>query len=236
MKRILTPALLAFVLSNGSAFGAEKGSAPELTSELKSLESGGFGTARNEKLYVVQDRHVDLTNAFTVMAGIGKDLNSNIYLSTDETTFAARYHINNFFFAQIDGAQVNSALTESGERAWRNDGIYPDTSFVNRRYGASMGLNLMYGKVRVTKNFVFYFDQFLTLGIGRIEQSNGLTDSSDPTITAEAGLSFGIGDMVSLIVGARDTYFEEKRRSSSSKVHQVVAYSGVGVLLGGKAL
>lgn len=235
MKRILIPSVLSLMLLGGGAVAAEN-DASELTSELKSLETGGFGTVRNEKLYVVQDRHVDLTNALTVMAGVGKDMNSNIYLKTDETTFAARYHFNNFIFAQLDGAQVNSALTESGERIWRNDGIYPDTSFVQRRYGAAMGLNLMYGKVRVTKNFVFYFDQFLTLGMGRIEQSNGLTSSKDPTLTAEAGISFGLGSWASLIFGARDTYFEEKRRSSSSKVHQVVAYSGLGVLIGGKAL
>lgn len=215
---------------------ASAAAAADLQGELTDLSRGGFGEAPQEKLYVVQDRHVDLTNSWQISMGVGTNLNSNIYLDTNETSAAIRYNINNMFFAQLDGAKVTSNLTESGERIWRNDGIYPDTSFVKSRYGAAMGLNLMYGKVRVTKEFVFYFDQFFTLGLGTLEQSNGLATTKTPTITGEAGVSIGLGNKVSLIVGIRDNYFEEKRRNSSDKIHQMVAYSGLGVLLGGKAL
>lgn len=210
--------------------------AEELQSELTDLSRGGFTEAPQEKLYVVQDRHIDLTNSWLVSAGVGTNVNSNIYLDTNETNLTVRYNFNNMFFAQIDGAKVNSELTKSGERIYRNDGIYPDTSFVKSRYGAAAGINLMYGKVRVTKEFVFYFDQFFTLGLGSIEQSNGITTTKTPSITADAGLSFGLGKRASLIVGVRDNYFEEKRRTSSDKIHQMVAYSGIGVSLGGKAL
>ncbi len=215
---------------------ASAAAAADLQGELTDLSRGGFAEAPQEKLYVVQDRHVDLTNSWQFAMGIGTNLNSNIYLDTNETSLAVRYNINNMFFAQLDGAKVNSNLTESGERIWRNDGIYPDTSFVKSRYGAGMGLNLMYGKVRVTRDFVFYFDQFFTLGFGSIEQSNGVVTTKTPTITGEAGVSIGLGNTMSLIVGMRDNYFEERRRNSSSKIHQMVAYSGIGVLLGGKTL
>lgn len=237
MKKLVLRSFLACcVVGSLSAYADEQGKSASLGAELKSLENGGFGAGTGEKLYVVQDRHVDLANSVEFIAGVGKDFNSNIYLKTEETSLAARYYFNNFFFAQVDGAKVSTSLTDSGDRIWRNDGIYPDASFVKSRYGGAMGFNLMYGKVRVTKNFVFYFDQFFTLGAGRIEQSNGITTTKDPTLTAEAGFSFGLADWASLIVGARDTYFEEKRRTSAGKIHQVVAYSGVGVLLGGKAL
>lgn len=210
--------------------------AEELQSELNDLSRGGFSEAPLEKLYVVQDRHVDLTKSWMLLAGVGTNVNPNIYLDTNETNLTVRYNFNNTFFAQVDGAKMSSELTHSGERIYRNDGIYPDTSFVKSRYGAAAGLNLMYGKVRVTKEFVFYFDQFFTIGLGSIEQSNGLKTTKSPTITADAGLSFGLGKMASFIVGIRDNYFKEERRNSSDKIHQMVAYSGIGVTLGGKAL
>src|SRR5690606_28502530 len=85
--------------------------AANLQSELSSLDSEEIKAKANEKMFVVQDRHVDLTNSFQLTIGGGKTVNPNIYLDSDETTMSLRYYFNNMFFAQVDGSKVNTDLT-----------------------------------------------------------------------------------------------------------------------------
>lgn len=240
LRSVQSLVVLGTLLGGATAWAEDKptqiASAAALDGELSDLSKGGFEATNKEKIYVVQDRHVNLTNHVQVNAALGTNVNSNIYLDTRESSLSLRYHFNNTVFMQLDGSRVNNELTESGQKIWERDGIYPDTSFVKSRMGASVGLNAMYGKVRVTKDFMFYFDQFFTLGVGRVVQDNGIKRSSVSAYMGEAGLSIGVGKMASILIGVRDHYFEEQRIASASRIHQIVAYSGVGILLGSETL
>lgn len=220
----------AFAQANAnSAAAATKSS---ISSEMDDLSSGDKINSP-ERLYIVQERGVGLTGRFEISAGAAKNFNSNIYVSSTETSLLLTYHINDRFYTSLYGAQVSNDLTTSGQKAWENDGIYPNTAFVKRRYDGTVGFNLVYGKARITRDAMFYFDQYLALGGGAVQQSDGLEETTTPSAVADAGLALWFGNRLTFRLGIKDHYFEEHRTLDSSRVHHVLGYSSVGFLLGG---
>lgn len=204
-----------------------------LSQEMDDLGSGDRLAGARERMYVVQDRSVGLGGRFEVSAGAARNFNSNIYLDSYENSLLLTYHANDRFFTSLYGSYVYNELTRSGEAAWEEDGIYPNTAFVKRRYDATLGFNLIYGKARVTRDTMFYFDQYVALGGGLVEQSDGLADTRAPAVVADAGFALWFGPRLSVRLGVKDHYFEERRPLDASRVHHVLGYSTVGFLLGG---
>jgi outer membrane beta-barrel protein len=234
-------ALALPILSATAALGAGASPAAKtqaatksnLSSELTDLSSGDKIALPDEKMYIVQDRAQTLGGRFEVSVGAAKNFNSNIYVDSSESNVLLTYHWSDRWFTSAYGSYVNNELTDSGRQAWESDGIYPNTSFVKRRFDATVGFNLLYGKARVTQDAMFYFDQYFALGGGVVDQTDLTEETRSPALVADAGFALWFGNRVTLRLGVKDDFFQEKRPLDTSKVHHVLGYSSVGVLLGG---
>lgn len=204
-----------------------------LSQEMEDLGGGDKLAGARERMYIVQDRSVGLGGRFEVSAGVAKNFNSNIYIDSTENSLLLTYHFSDRWYSSVYGAQVYNELTKSGEDAWEDDGLYPNTAFVKRRYDATVGFNLIYGKARVTQDAMFYFDQYVALGGGMVEQSDGLETLRVPSTVADVGFALWFGRRLSLRLGVKDHYFEEHRPVDTSRVHHVLGYSSIGFMLGG---
>jgi outer membrane beta-barrel protein len=219
------------------AAGAAPATSPTvaaLVGDLDQLADDSLvGAAPAEKLYVVQDRARPMTNAFEIAVGGGRNLRSSVYVEQTQLDAELVYHWSDRFYTAMSGSKVFNKLTPSGERLWDDEGIYPDTAFVKARYDATMGFNLIYGKARMTRDSVFYFDQYLALGGGVVQQSDGVDETRSPAVVGDVGFALWFGRWTSARIGVNDDSFVERRQLSSGRVHHLVGYSSVGLVLGG---
>jgi outer membrane beta-barrel protein len=224
---VAQPILAQNVASNSSG-------GPSLTQQLAQLKSDSIDSAPIEKFYVVHDRHVGLAKAFEFGVGMARNFNTSIYVRSTENTLMTAFHFNDRWFAQATGSYIYNELTDSAERINTSAKIFPDTAFATKRADLTLGLNGIYGKARLTRDFMFYFDQYCNLGMGVVEFSNGLETLSSRSYVAELGVAFWFGRF-SLRLGAKDHYFLERRRLGQSRVHHLLGYTTISYLLNGRA-
>jgi outer membrane beta-barrel protein len=204
-------------------------SSKSLTDQMSQL-SGGSNT---EKFYVVQDRQSGNAGVFDLAVGAGFNTNSDVNIQSTESQLRLKFHPTNRLFVSLAGSQVKNKLNRSAQRRIDDDGIYPDVGFVKSRADFSLGYNLIYGKARVSKDSVFYFDQYVALGGGTVEQTNTRDTARTPAIVGDVGASFWFGRRVSFAIGAKAYRFKEIRIASEGIANHVVGYANVGVLMGG---
>lgn len=216
-----------------AAFAAGKSSSradSESLSEQMQQLSGGSTT---EKFYVVQPRRSGNSGVFDVSIGGGYNTNSDVNIRSAERMARINYHATNSLFLSIAGSQVHNQFSLSAKKRMEEDGVYPNVGFVKSRADFSIGYNLIYGKARVTKDAMFYFDQYICLGAGIINQTNTKEEVKTPAGVADIGASFWFGRAVSMAIGAKAYRFKETRLESEGIANHVVAYANLGVLLGG---
>ena len=157
----------------------------------------------------------------------------DVNVRSTESIFRAKYHSNNHLFVALSTSQVRNQFNLSAQRRITEDGIYPDVGFVTGRSDLSFGRNFIYGKARITKDAVFFFDQYASIGAGFIEQTDTRTSVVTPALVGDLGVSFWFGGRVSLAVGAKSYLFHETRIASGSNENHVIGYGNLGMLLGG---
>lgn len=223
------------------SFAADKAPAPAkqppLADELKNVQISSANVATTpttgETLYAVQDRLYPLKYGVLMAGGVGRNFNTNGLVSSNETFGNLRFYFNDRIFTSFYGSQVNNRLSGAGERLKDDEDVFPDVTYIRRRADAQIGANLFYGKFRLTMDQTFYFDHYISLGAGMVDQTNGEEDLRSRGAVGETGFAFWFG-RVNFNVGAKDFYFEEQRRLSSGRVHHVIGFSSIGVLLGGQ--
>jgi outer membrane beta-barrel protein len=224
---------LAFALLAKPATSAtpttNQSASSELTNQIQKLS----GEAVSERFYVVQPRQSGTAGVFDLSAGGGSNLNSNVNVRSSEMGLRASYHASDRLFFSLGYSQVKNKFSESALRRIREDGIYPDVGFVKSRLDAGLGLNLIYGKARLTKDSVFYFNQYVSLGYGQIQQTDTITTVTTPAAVADVGVSCWFARTASLGLGFKNYYFREQRLASRGNVNHVVGYARLGVLIGG---
>ena len=228
----LSTELLAADQSNTAAaapIAQNVDSSKSLTDQMGQL-SGGSNT---EKFYVVQDRQSGNAGVFDLAVGGGTNTNSDVNIQSSESILRLNYHATDRVFVSLAGSQVKNRLNRSAQRRIDDDGIYPDVGFVKSRADLSLGYNLIYGKARVSKDAVFYFDQYVAIGAGTVEQTNTRDTARTPAIVGDVGASFWFGRRVSLGLGAKAYRFKEMRIASEGIANHVIGYANVGVLMGG---
>ena len=191
------------------------------------------GGSNSEKFYVVQPRRSGNAGVFDIAGGVGYNANSDVNVRSSEAMARVSYHATDNWFLSLAGSQVRNQFSLSAQRRISDDGVYPDVGFVKSRYDATVGYNLIYGKARVSKDSVFYFDQYIALGAGQIEQSNTRETSKTPAMVADIGATFWFAQRVSLAIGAKTYRFKETRIASDGIANHVIAYGNIGMLLGG---
>lgn len=209
-------------------------SEPALESQLNELALDPVDDQRkSESLYIIQKPQSGTGNAWTFNAGVGKTINPNIFVESHENFANVTYSFNDRFFTKFYGARVYNEMTESGMDAWNRDGIFPNTSFVTSRWDLNVGFNLIYGKARITRDGVFYFNQYFAAGGGRLVQYNGQTESDDRAWNAEAGFSVWIGNRMTMNLGIKNYNYIQRRIIDDERVNQLVGFGAMGFRLGG---
>lgn len=181
-----------------------------------------------EKLYSVQERLNPLAHQSELSLGVGKNLTADAFIDTQEAFAGYRYNLSNQWFLGAGANMVFNSLSGAGQRLREIDQVVPDSTYSKYRFDAHAGLNLFYGKFRVSNEKVFYFDQYLTLGPGLVMNEV----ESAPAAVGEVGISLWTANRTSVRVGLKDYLFQEKRILSQGLVNHLVAQISVGILLG----
>jgi outer membrane beta-barrel protein len=200
-----------------------------LADQMEQLSGG----SNREKFYVVQSQKSGNAGVYDLAIGAGVNSTGDVNVKSTDTIFRAKYHANNHFFVSLASSQVKNEFNESAKRRISEDGIFPDVGFVTSRNDLSFGYNLIYGKARFTKDTVFFFDQYASLGVGFIEQTDTRRSSVTPALVGDLGISFWFARRVSLAVGGKTYRFRETRIATSSTANHVIGYANLGMLLGG---
>lgn len=245
-SRIVLTVALAVSSFAGSSFAEENGQTllaaakttkkaePSLETQLQGLSLNPASEQRkSEPLYVIQKPQSGTENVWSFQGGMGKTLDSNIFIDSYENFASLTYHINDRFFAKAFGSRVYNEMTESGSRAWEQDGIFPNTSFITSRWDLNLGFNLVYGKARITRDGVFYFNQYFSAGAGRLDQYNGQEESTDTAFNAEAGFSLWFGQYFTMNLGVKNYNYMEHRILDQKRINHLVGFAAMGFRLGG---
>ena len=239
--RVMTLAVLStvfFGVLSTVALGADKSAASSqatrgdndsLTDQMQQLSGG----SSSEKFYVVHDRRSGNAGVFDISAGAGYNTNSDVNIRSSEQMARINYHATDKVFLSVAGSQVHNQFNLSAQKRMEEDGTFPNVGFVKSRVDLSIGYNLIYGKARVSKDAIFYFDQYVAIGGGVINQTNTREEVKTPAAVVDIGASFWFGRTVSLALGAKTYRFKETRLASEGVANHVVAYANLGMLLGG---
>ena len=88
--------------------------------------------------------------------------------------------------------------------------------------------NTIYGKLRWSEDSVVYFDQYISLGGGKVKLSSG-----DKNLAlADIGLSFWLGNHGSARIGLKNEFYQQNQLSGSRNIHNGIGYIEFGYLFG----
>lgn len=229
MSFSLSQGLFATEQSPSSPAAVASSSSRSLADQVEQLSGGSTG----EKFYVVHSQRSGNVGVYDLAVGAGVNTTGDVNIQSTDTMIRAKYHANNHMFVSLAASQVKNQFNASAQRRISEDQIFPDVGFVTSRSDLSFGYNLIYGKARLTKDAVFYFDQYVALGAGLIDQTDTRNSVVTPAMVADLGISFWFGGRVSLAVGAKTYRFQETRIASRGTANHVIGYGNLGMLLGG---
>ena len=183
-----------------------------------------------DKLYSLHNRYAPLSSRHEISVAMGKNLTIDGFFSSNQVGLIHHYHFNDRFSSVLNINKVFNDLNSSGEILMSRDRIVPDKDYIIHQVDLGLEYNLFYGKFRLGRDRVFYFDQYVSLGAGLVELKSGSTF----TATANVGLAFWAGRSTSVRFGLKNDFYEEENlQGSQSFNHNLVTYLSVGHLFGG---
>ena len=225
-------ALLALVLISSGAL------ADETVVATQSLEDQLQGLAipanqlpipgSSEKMYVIQNRYNPLGMRSELALGVGKNFTNDSFLVSNEVSLAYRFFLSDRWNLGLAGSYVFNDFTDTAAQLKKSEGRIPDAAFAKSKADLSLGYNLFYGKFRLSMDQVFYFDQYIALGAGLVQQSKATT----PAGTFDIGFAFWFGKNLSARLGGKSWIYNEKRSASSATHNNLIGHFDLGYLFG----
>jgi outer membrane beta-barrel protein len=232
MNHLRVAALIGAILLSGAAFAADQ--APDKTKkasledQLKALDADNAApaAASREKLYAVQTRYLPLhfKNEFTL--GGASNLTPDSFLTTQQVEIGYHFHFNDRWSASVDQAWVNNTFKSDTNNLRTTDGALPNVPYATSRTDLMAEYNVFYGKFRWSAETVSYFDQYLAIGPGMVEQNTGATAAA----VADAGFAFWLGKWGSARLGLKDYYYREQYASGAQFTQNIHAHMDFGYL------
>lgn len=231
---------IASILAIGSIAQAQ------VSDELESLGSNrGVNERANllenrTRVGIVQGRAVDRNMRFELGASYGPTATGDAYLSTQNSSVRADFHINPRWSLGVQYTKMNSTLTSEAKLRYDQARVDKSAAIPQVAYPdeAIMGLvnwYMTYGKINVFDWKTVQFDIYALGGLGQIKVSTdiyGETKSKTSNIwTAGLGLGFWLTQHVSTRGEIRYQSFEDYVYTGSRQQGQAVATIGLGVLL-----
>jgi outer membrane beta-barrel protein len=181
-----------------------------------------------DKFYIVNTRYSSLINRHEVTLQGGNNFTADSHLSSQQASLAYRYHLNSSWSAGLRYTRYSTKLSDAGNRLFTDKKILPDTDFAKNSQELFVNFNTIYGKLRWTQDTVVYFDQYISLGGGKIELASGKTNLA----FADLGFSFWIGNHMSARLGVKNEFYKQTQLSGPRSIHNAVGYLEFGYMFG----
>ena len=181
-----------------------------------------------EDLYAVNERYSSLNNRFEFTLFGAHDFAADAHMDSKQTGATARYHINSRWSLGARYTEYYNDLTASGDALFKEQQLLPDSDFALNSTDIFVNFNTVYGKVRLTRDTVVYFDQYISLGYGTVGLSKGETQMS----LVDLGLAFWVGKNMSARFGVKNEFYTQQRVNGSDDVHNAMGYLEIGYLFG----
>lgn len=225
MKSLVKTRLLAFVAA--PLFLAPIAGAAALEDGLRSLELGETAPVAisQEKLYSVQSRPLPLTRQSELSIGGGTNVTGDSFLNTRSLDFGYRFHFSDRWAVVLAHTLMQNKLSPAATRLRDANGMLPDVPFAKTATDLSVEMNLFYGKFRLNSARVYYFDQYVALGVGAV----ALDRDSATSIVGDVGLAAWLGRW-SARVGLKDYFYSARYSTGPVAAHNLFPHVGVGVV------
>lgn len=228
--------LAALVLAAAPAFAQEaQTEAPKVENleakleELKLPENTAPALVTNEKLYSVQNRYSNLQYRPEIAVGGAMNFAGSTFIKMKQVDATARFHLTNRWDVSGSYSYAFNDFTDGAKELFRTRNILADAAFVKNRADALVGFHVFYGKFRITMDRVLYFDQYVAVGPGWITTQFGTATAT----VADVGMVFWTGRNLNFRLGFKNSWFEEKRQLSSSRVYHLLGHLDIGYTFGG---
>ena len=206
-------------------------SSSELEKKLESLsipDDKVTTVLSEDKLYVLNNRYSSLINRHELTIAGANNFTADSHLVTEQAALSYRYHINSKWSLGARYTRYTNKLSSSGQILFNNKSILPDTDFALNGQELFVNYNTIYGKLRWSENSVVYFDQYISLGGGKVKLSSG-----DKNLAlADIGLSFWLGNHGSARIGLKNEFYQQNQLSGSRNIHNGIGYIEFGYLFG----
>lgn len=181
-----------------------------------------------DKLYVLNTRYSSLVNRHELTLAGGNNFTADSHLSTQQTALSYRYHINSTWSLGGRYTYYTNKLTTAGQSLFNNRQILPDTDYAKGGKELFVNFNTIYGKLRWTQDTVVYFDQYISLGGGKLTLASG-----DKNLAfADLGFSFWLGKHMSTRIGIKNEFYTQSQLSGERSIHNGIGYLELGYLFG----
>ncbi len=225
MKKILVVTISLF---STIALAQENSSLEKKLDELSIPDNKVTNVLSEDKLYIVNTRYSSLVNRheFTLLGA--NNFTADSHLSTAHVGASYRYHINSTWSLGLRYNRYSNKLTPSGERLFSEQRMLPDTDYAFNSSEIFANYNTIYGKLRITDDTLVYFDQYISLGAGKIKLASGEQNHG----FADLGLSFWLGNHISTRIGVKNEFYTQKKVTGNKNVHNAFGYFELGYLFG----
>ncbi len=181
-----------------------------------------------EKIYAIQVRHNDLNKKHELVVGGGNQILGGGHLSQRRFGMGYFYHVNPRWALSVNATKAFNELNDEGELLLEKQELVPDKDFSKQAFDVQASYNAFYGKFRFSMDRTFYFDQYISLGIGIVD----LYSRTAPMLTGDIGLNLWVHKSMSMRFGLRNELYREQRVTGETSNHNLIAHISMGYLFG----
>jgi outer membrane beta-barrel protein len=186
-------------------------------------------TISRDKLFVLNTRYSSLTNRHEASIFGGNNFTAPSHMEQRAVGLTYRYHINPKWSVGLRHTEYYNNLNNSGKTLLGKEALVAETDFAKSSNEIFGSYNLFYGKMRMTHKTVVYFDQFISLGAGKIDLASGSTNSG----ILDLGIAFWMGSHMSARIGLKNEFYKQTLlNGDNNNVHNANGYVEFGYLFG----
>ncbi|MFT6630173.1 MAG: outer membrane beta-barrel protein [Bacteriovoracaceae bacterium] len=181
-----------------------------------------------ENLISVNSRYSSLNKRNEITLIGANNFNADSHMDTKQIGATYRFHINSRWSVGARYTEYQNKLSAAGDKLFEKQNLLPDSDFAVKSTDGFINFNTVYGKLRLTSNTIVYFDQYVSLGYGKVALSQGEAQM----YTADLGFAFWLGKHASSRIGVKNELYEQHKLNGADNVHNAMGYIEIGYLFG----
>jgi outer membrane beta-barrel protein len=182
----------------------------------------------SDKLYIVNSRYSNLNKRHEFTFSGGNNFTPDSHLTNKQMAATYRFHYNSLISGGLRYTDYTNELSASGKALFEAKALVPDSDFAFESKEVFLSYNTFYGKMRLTKERIVYFDQYISLGYGKIDLASG----EENLFTADVGFAFWMGRNFSARFAVKNEFYKNQVMAGEKQVHNAVGLIEFGYLFG----